>query len=129
MRSAWSSSVPWRATTCAPEDWLARLAALVPRPRAHLTRYHGVFAPNCRLRARVVPSAPGAASRKCRHGTCQEASRTLNPQLNDDGMPIAPMTWAERLRRVFRFDITLCPDCGGQLRWIADVTEPTLIRM
>ena len=52
----------------------------------------------------------------------------MNPQLNDDGMPIAPMTWAERLRRVFRFDITLCPDCGGQLRWIADVTEPTLIR-
>ena len=37
----------------------------------------------------------------------------MNPQLNDDGMPIAPMTWAERLRRVFRFDITLCPDCGG----------------
>ena len=40
------------------EDWLARLAALVPRPRAHRTRYHGVFATNCRLRARVVPSAP-----------------------------------------------------------------------
>jgi hypothetical protein len=28
------------------EDFLARLAALVPRPRANLTRYHGVFAPN-----------------------------------------------------------------------------------
>lgn len=28
-----------------PEDFMARLAALVPRPRANLTRYHGVFAP------------------------------------------------------------------------------------
>ena len=28
-----------------PLDFIARLAALVPRPRAHLTRYHGVFAP------------------------------------------------------------------------------------
>ena len=28
-----------------PEDFIARLAALVPKPRAHLTRYHGVFAP------------------------------------------------------------------------------------
>jgi Putative transposase len=28
-----------------PEDFMARLAALVPKPRAHLTRYHGVFAP------------------------------------------------------------------------------------
>jgi hypothetical protein len=27
-------------------DFLARLAALVPRPRLNLTRYHGVFAPN-----------------------------------------------------------------------------------
>ena len=26
---------------------IARLAALVPKPRAHLTRYHGVFAPAC----------------------------------------------------------------------------------
>ena len=34
----------------------ARLAALVPRPRAHLTRYHGVFAPNFKHRHRVVPN-------------------------------------------------------------------------
>jgi hypothetical protein len=30
----------------AREHWTeARLAALVPRPRAHLVRYHGLFAP------------------------------------------------------------------------------------
>ena len=34
-----------------PEDFVARLAALVPRPRAHLVRYHGLFAPNARERA------------------------------------------------------------------------------
>jgi hypothetical protein len=28
-----------------PEDFIARLVALVTKPRAHLTRYHGVFAP------------------------------------------------------------------------------------
>ena len=27
-------------------DFIARLAALVPRPRVHLTRYPGVFAPH-----------------------------------------------------------------------------------
>ena len=27
-----------------PEDFIARLATLVSKPRAHLTRYHGVFA-------------------------------------------------------------------------------------
>jgi len=32
-----------------PLDLMARLAALVPPPRMHLTRYHGVFAPHSRL--------------------------------------------------------------------------------
>ena len=29
-----------------PQDFIARLAALAPEPRVHLTRFHGVFAPN-----------------------------------------------------------------------------------
>ena len=41
-----------------PEDWLARLVARVPRPRAHLTRYHGVFAPTA-----------GCERASCRHTT------------------------------------------------------------
>ena len=28
-----------------PEDFIARLAVVVPKPRTHMTRYHGVFAP------------------------------------------------------------------------------------
>lgn len=28
-----------------PLDFIARLAALVPKPRVNLTRFHGVFAP------------------------------------------------------------------------------------
>jgi len=38
-----------------PLDFIARLAALVPKPRVNLTRFHGVFAPNSYLRAQVVP--------------------------------------------------------------------------
>jgi hypothetical protein len=34
-----------------PLDLMARLAALAPPPRRHLTRYHGVFAAHSRLRA------------------------------------------------------------------------------
>lgn len=29
-----------------PLDFIARLAALVPKPRVNLTRFHGMFAPN-----------------------------------------------------------------------------------
>ena len=39
-----------------PPDFIARLAALVPRPGLNLTRFHGVFAPNCKQRVRIVPA-------------------------------------------------------------------------
>ena len=42
----------------APLEFLQRLAALVPRPRLHLIRFHGVLAPNSALRAQIVPEKP-----------------------------------------------------------------------
>lgn len=42
-----------------PLDFIARLAALVPRPRVNLTRFHGVFAPNSKHRALVTPAKRG----------------------------------------------------------------------
>ncbi|MFT6301123.1 MAG: hypothetical protein ACI9XK_000095 [Granulosicoccus sp.] len=38
-----------------PLDFMAKLAALVPRPRTNLTRFHGVLVPNSRYRDRVTP--------------------------------------------------------------------------
>jgi hypothetical protein len=42
-----------------PMDFIARLAALVPKPRVNLTRYHGVLAPNHRWRGTVTPARRG----------------------------------------------------------------------
>ena len=68
-----------------PEDFIARLAALVPKPRAHLTRYHGVFAPASPDRAQIVPGARAVAGRS-------EAA-AIDRQRG--------MSWAQRLKRVF----------------------------
>src|SRR5690606_38561395 len=73
-----------------PEDFIARLAALVPKPRAHLTRYHGVFAPASPDRARVVPGTRAAAAKKVTK--CGEPSATARQRA---------LTWAQRLKRVF----------------------------
>lgn len=40
-------------------DSIATLAALVPKARVNLTRFHGVFAPNSRHRALVIPARRG----------------------------------------------------------------------
>ena len=60
---------PWRDGTThlvmSPLEFMQRLAALVPRPRLHLIMFHGVLAPNAKLRALVVQrqTAAGTALR------------------------------------------------------------------
>ena len=39
-----------------PLEFMERVAALVPRPRLHLIRFHGVLAPNAKLRSKIVPA-------------------------------------------------------------------------
>jgi hypothetical protein len=96
-----------------PEDFIARLAALVPKPRAHLTRYHGVFAPASPDRARVVPGACVAAASEGGEASATGRQRGL--------------TWAQRLKRVFVIDIETCRRCGGRLRVIASIEDPVVI--
>jgi hypothetical protein len=58
-----------------PFDFLDRLADLVPPPRKHRHRYHGVFAPNHKLRPAVTALAIGNFS-----GVARRAARDRHPQ-------------------------------------------------
>jgi Putative transposase len=53
---------PYRDSTThivmSPLEFMQCLAALVPRSRLHLIRFHGVLAPNAKLRPQIIPSAP-----------------------------------------------------------------------
>ena len=77
------------------------LTALMPR-------FHAVFAPNFKHRVLVVP-------------------RRLRGRVDSD-RPRAPMSWMQRLKRVFAIAIETCAECGGKLRVIACIEEPQLIR-
>ena len=46
-----------------PLDFIAWLAALVPKPCVNLTKFHGVFAPNSKYRAWVTPAKRGKGNR------------------------------------------------------------------
>lgn len=86
------------------------MAALVPKPRVNLTRYHGVFAPNSHLRAQVTPGRRA----RC---TGEETDRTA-------ATGHAAMSWAQRLKRVFQIDIETCDHCGGAVKIIACIEDP-----
>jgi hypothetical protein len=82
-----------------PLDFIARLAALVPKPRVNLTRFHGVFAPNSKHRAWVTPAKRGK-------GNNTKATDDAQDQTSAERR--ASMTWAQRLKRVFNIDIETC---------------------
>ncbi len=110
---------PWSDGTSplllSPLELLEKRAALVPPPRLHLIRYHGVLAPRARDRDRIVPAKPVEES----------------PAVDRD--PICPpcghrLGWATLLARVFSVDVSECAACGGRLRIIAARTDPPSIR-
>lgn len=103
-----------------PLDFIARLAALVPKPRVNLTRFHGVFAPNSKHRALVTPSGRGKGSRKAEDHTRAD-DKTLAERHT-------AMTWAQRLKRVFNIDIEVCEQCKGPVKIIACIEDPVVIR-
>ena len=94
-----------------PLEFMQRLAALVPRPRLHLIRFHGVLAPNAGLRAAIVP------------GPAENTSVPADEHAH--GAP-ARMSWSRLLRRVFDIDLERCV-CGGKLKIIAAIEEPAVI--
>jgi hypothetical protein len=94
-----------------------RLVALIPPKGVHLTRFHGVFAPNAKLRARVVRARekegvaasplPGSGA-----GSVRETERPRRPRLD----------WASLQRRTFEADVWQCP-CGGRRRVVAVISN------
>ena len=99
-----------------PLEFMQRLAALVPRPRLHLIRFHGVLAPNAKLRPAIIPSASPEAN-------VAAPDQAESPHSS----PLARMSWARLLKRVFNIDLEHCPNCGGTLTIIAALLDPTVI--
>ncbi len=110
----------WDGTThviSEPLDFIARLAALVPKPRVNLTRFHGVFAPNSRHRALVTPAKRGRGHKD------RVAGEPPTPAERHTSM-----TWAQHLKRVFNIDIETCNACGGAMKVIACIEDPVVIK-
>ena len=97
-------------------EFMQKLAALVPRPRLNLIRYHGVLAPNAKWRSQIVP---------------QVIPDPLSDHAGEDSpIPSAPkqtISWARLLKRVFNIDMERCPNCQGKLQIIAAIEDPSTI--
>ncbi len=114
-----------------PADYLSKLAPLVPRPRHNLVRYHGVLDRGChqlnaKFRKQIAPNKNKRLKKIEDNGGNKIRKKPKETAKRDE--LVASLTWAQRLKRVFNIDITLCPICGGTMRVIADITDPDIIQ-
>jgi hypothetical protein len=113
-----------------PDELLARLATLVPPPRVHGVRYHGVFAPNARARPRMVPQPLESMPRAPPTPADASASSSTSgkpPRRHDRPTRSYRVPWADLLKKVFAVDVLACP-CGGRLQIIAFISETTVAK-
>jgi hypothetical protein len=113
---------------------LDRLADLVPVPRTHRHRYHGVFAPNHKLRRAVTALAIGNVGKRGEatasghgndgHGSTGCCDADQKPRSHDTSR----IAWAKLMARLGEEFPLECPACGGDIRLIAFITEPGPIR-
>ncbi|MBK7963561.1 MAG: transposase [Bdellovibrionales bacterium] len=102
-------------------EFLEKLAALVPRPRVHLTRFHGVLAPNTKHRKHIIPTPPSTTP------TQEKTDQSLDDKKNGSTKKKC-ITWAQLLKRVFKIDIEICNVCGGKMAVISAITDPEVIQ-
>jgi hypothetical protein len=104
FKKPWSSGATHVIYT--EEEFVEKLVSLIPPRRANLFRYHGVFAPNARLRAKICPN---------------QKSKDEKPRRSDH------IPWAELLKRTFGIDPERCNRCGGKLKPIAVIVQYSLV--
>ncbi len=112
-----------------PFEFLDRLADLVPPPRKHRHRYHGVFAPNHKLRRAVTALAVGNVGKRREAVTSGHATEACcDPRQKPRSPDTSRIAWAKLMARVGEELPLECPNCGGDIRLIAFITEPEPIR-
>jgi hypothetical protein len=109
-----------------PFEFLDRLADLVPPPRKHRHRYHGVFAPNHKLRKAVTALAIGNVGKRrdaalspplpLGEGRGEGAPNHAKPRSHDTSR----IAWAKLLARLGEEFPLECPNCGGDIRLRGD---------
>ena len=86
----------------------------------HLVRYSGVLAPNAKMRSGVIPGMTRAE--------IKAQKEAKNKDKDKDKKLVSSHQWAKLLARVFEIDVSKCKHCGGELKIISAIRNPTAIQ-
>jgi Putative transposase len=115
-----------------PHELIEKIIPLIPRPRCHLVRYHGILGPAAKDRAKVVPTPqapPAPDSAVAEAAGTGKAGEGESRDIDLGKLPrVSRLPWALLLQRVFMTDALTCPKCQGRMKILAAITEPEAIR-
>jgi len=72
-------------------------------------RYHGAWAPHCKIRNKVI-------------------KEPLPAKAEEEPKPKRYQRWAKLLARVFKKDVEYCSKCGGKMKILAAIMKGEAIR-
>jgi hypothetical protein len=129
---------PWRNGTnhadFEPLDFIEKLVALIPSPRIHMVRFHGLLGPAAKWRSSIIPQAATgqAASPDTDVPIGKNASNADPTGKQETADPPKAQgrnyTWCELMKRVFAADVLACTHCGGRLRILTAIRPPEITR-
>jgi hypothetical protein len=91
-------------------EFIARVTSHIPAKGQVTVRYYGLYA-------------------NAHRGKVRKASLTDYPLsiVEDELRPIPSKGWAEMIRKVYQVDPMVCPECGGQMKVIAFLTDYAVV--
>ncbi|MCP5041159.1 MAG: hypothetical protein GY944_09010 [bacterium] len=118
FKNAWKDGT--HAVLLEPLDFISRLCALIPPPRFHMLRYHGVLAGHSKDRADVIAQRAGDEPETTEPQLCLFDANTAAPS----SPPPSRHPWAWLLKRVFAVDVMICPLCEGAMKVVTIANDP-----
>jgi hypothetical protein len=97
-----------------PMELIEKLVALIPQPRMHMVRFHGLLAPNSRLRSKIIPKP-------------KEQNESNHDGAADPQQRQRKMSWAKLLKRTFNIDVLTCALCSGNCKIISAIQDKKAI--
>lgn len=110
--------------TLKPDEFLGKIAQLVPKPRKHRHRYHGALAANSPFRKHIIryadkplPATLGENSNK----------KMLKKKIKKRIAKVR-FSWAQLITRLYELMPLICPHCESEMKIIAFIKDTNTIK-
>jgi len=107
-----------------PEEFLDKIAQLIPPPRKHRHHYHGVLSPNSPFRKHIIEHAGNPLPETLG----KIVTKTKRKKPAEQARVKVCYAWAILIARLYEVMPLVCPNCSAEMEIIAFINESSSIK-